>query len=115
IQDALVHSLNSNSTNWPTLVQSHALSLLRSGEITTYPALLRRIIDDVREASSNPSPSNGKTPNGDAPKKAVNGSSSAGVSDKPNLAVPDSVVEEALRITRESLEAVCEIDGDGAS
>ncbi|OAA44749.1 hypothetical protein NOR_03503 [Metarhizium rileyi] len=91
-----------NSTNWPTQIQSHALTLLRSGEVTTYPALLRRILDDVREAT-NPNPS--KTPNGDA--KRVNGST---IPEKPNLAVPPAVIDEALRITRESLEAVCEID-----
>ncbi|OAQ68061.1 hypothetical protein VFPPC_13609 [Pochonia chlamydosporia 170] len=112
IQEALLHALNSNSTNWPTQIQTHALTLLRSGEITTYPALLRRVLDDVREASSSTSSStNGKTPNGDA--KKVNGSTTP--SDKPNLAVPDAVIEEALRVTRESLEAVCEIDDHGAS
>ncbi|TWU72621.1 hypothetical protein ED733_004142 [Metarhizium rileyi] len=102
IQEALLHALNSSSTNWPTQIQSHALTLLRSGEVTTYPALLRRILDDVREAT-NPNPS--KTPNGDA--KRVNGST---IPEKPNLAVPPAVIDEALRITRESLEAVCEID-----
>lgn len=113
IQDALLHALNSNSSNWPTQIQSHALTLLRSGEITTYPALLRRILDDVREATtSNSSSTNGKTPNGDA--KKVNGSTTPSA-DKPNLAVPAAVVEEALRVTRESLEAVCEIDDHGAS
>ncbi|GAB0133579.1 hypothetical protein EsDP_00001985 [Epichloe bromicola] len=111
IQESLLHALNSNSANWPTLIQSHALSLLRSGEITTYPALLRRIIDDVREASSPPTP-DGK-PNGDAPPapKKLNGTAS----EKPNLAMPESVIEEALRVTRDSLEAVCEIDGETGS
>ncbi|OAA32054.1 hypothetical protein AAL_01386 [Moelleriella libera RCEF 2490] len=130
IQDALLHALNSNSSNWPTLVQSHALSLLRTGEITTFPLLLRRIIDDVREASSSSTTSssvsaNGKasgaTTNGDSSKR-VNGTSSSSSSlssssspEKPNLAVPDAVVEEALRVTRESLEAVCEMDEQGTS
>jgi hypothetical protein len=113
IQDALLHALNSNSANWPTQIQSHALTLLRSGEITTYPALLRRVLDDVREASSSTSPSstNGKTTNGDS--KKLNHGSNA--SEKQHLAVPDAVIEEALRITRESLEAVCEIDDHGTS
>lgn len=34
---------------------------------------------------------------------------------KLSLAVPESVVEEALRVTRESLEAVCEIEDDGTA
>ncbi|KHO00723.1 uncharacterized protein MAM_01501 [Metarhizium album ARSEF 1941] len=113
IQEALLHALNSNSSNWPTQIQTHALSLLRSGEITTYPALLRRILDDVREATaSNSSPTNGRTTNGDA--KKMNGSTTTST-EKPNLAIPATVIEEALRVTRESLEAVCEIDDHGAS
>ncbi|EGR45967.1 uncharacterized protein TRIREDRAFT_110377 [Trichoderma reesei QM6a] len=117
IQEALLHALNSNSSNWPTAVQNHALNLLRSGEVTTYPALLRRVLDDVRESqpstSTSTSSANGKssaaTNGADANKKA-NGASS----DKPPLAIPTSVIEEALRITRESLDAVCEIEEKGS-
>ncbi|EWY86874.1 hypothetical protein FOYG_11232 [Fusarium oxysporum NRRL 32931] len=116
IQDALLHALNSHSTNWPTAIQSHALSLLRSGEVTTFPALLSRVLEDVRHDSAlNPisSSSNGTSAkpatNGDAPK--ANGAADA----KPSLAVPESVIEEALRVTRESLEAVCDIEDEGTA
>ncbi|KAF9775215.1 hypothetical protein IL306_006702 [Fusarium sp. DS 682] len=116
IQDALLHALNSHSTNWPTAIQSHALALLRSGEVTTFPALLSRVLEDVRHDSAlNPVPSssNGTSAkpatNGDAPK--TNGAADA----KPSLAVPESVIEEALRVTRESLEAVCEIEDEGTA
>ncbi|KAI1063003.1 uncharacterized protein FIESC28_09707 [Fusarium coffeatum] len=116
IQDALLHALNSHSTNWPTTIQSHALSLLRSGEVVTFPALLSRVLEDVRHDSAlNPasSSSNGNSAktatNGDAPK--TNGATDV----KPSLAVPESVVEEALRVTRESLEAVCEIEEEGSA
>ncbi|SPJ76279.1 uncharacterized protein FTOL_06010 [Fusarium torulosum] len=116
IQDALLHALNSHSTNWPTAVQTHALNLLRSGEVTTFPALLSRVLEDVRHDSAlNPtsSSSNGTSAksgtNGDGPK--TNGA----VDGKLNLAVPESVVEEALRVTRESLEAVCEIEDEGTA
>ncbi|KAG6001328.1 hypothetical protein E4U21_004496 [Claviceps maximensis] len=112
IQESLLHALNSNSTNWPTLIQSHALSLLRSGEITTYPALLRRVLEDVREASSK-GVHNGSKSNGDAPTKKVNGMTAS--FEKPNLAMPEPVIDEALHVTRESLEAVCEIDGETGS
>ncbi|KAF4978818.1 hypothetical protein FZEAL_4862 [Fusarium zealandicum] len=113
IQESLLHALNSHSTNWPTTIQSHALALLRSGEVTTFPALLRRVLDDVRHDSAlNPvsSSSNGSKPstNGDAAK--VNGSAADG---KSSLAVPEAVVDEALRVTRESLEAVCDIEDGG--
>ncbi|KAM0249947.1 hypothetical protein ACHAP5_002540 [Fusarium lateritium] len=116
IQDALLHALNSHSTNWPTAIQTHALNLLRSGEVTTFPALLSRVLEDVRHDSAlNPtsSSSNGTNAksgaNGDGPK--TNGA----VDGKPDLAVPESVVEEALRVTRESLEAVCEIEDEGTA
>lgn len=116
IQDALLHALNSHSTNWPTAIQSHALALLRSGEVTTFPALLSRVLEDVRHDSAlNPisSSSNGTSAkpatNGDAPK--TNGAADA----KPSLAVPESVIEEALRVTRESLEAVCDIEDEGTA
>ncbi|KAF5665888.1 hypothetical protein FDENT_12459 [Fusarium denticulatum] len=116
IQDALLHALNSHSTNWPTVIQSHALALLRSGEVTTFPALLSRVLEDVRHDSAlNPisSSSNGTSAkpatNGDATK--TNGAADA----KPTLAVPESVIEEALRVTRESLEAVCDIEDEGTA
>ena len=111
IQESLLHSLNAHSTNWPTLIQNHALTLLRSGEVTTFPALLRRVLDDVRaETVAGGANTNGKAAtNGDA--KKVNGAAAA---DKPSLAVPDSVIEDALKVTRESLEAVCELE-DGTS
>ncbi|TFB02293.1 hypothetical protein CCMA1212_006003 [Trichoderma ghanense] len=122
IQEALLHALNSNSSNWPTAVQNHALNLLRSGEVTTFPALLRRVLDDVRE--SQPSASSTSSANGKS-STAMNGRSSSsadaatnkkanGAADKPPLAIPTSVIEEALRITRESLDAVCEIEEKGS-
>lgn len=113
IQESLLHALNSNSTNWPTAIQSHALNLLRSGEVTSFPALLRRVLDDIAEetsASSATSNGGGKATNGD--NKKVNGASASGEG-KGSLAVPDAVVQEALKVTRESLETVCEMDENG--
>ncbi|KAI8662608.1 hypothetical protein LRP88_06821 [Fusarium phalaenopsidis] len=116
IQEALLHALNSDSANWPTTIQSHALALLRSGEVTTFPALLRRVLDDVRHDSAlNPvsSSTNGKpATNGDAAK--ANGSSTESKT-TPGLAIPESVVDEALRVTREHLEAICDIEDDEAA
>ncbi|KAH0523662.1 hypothetical protein TsFJ059_008634 [Trichoderma semiorbis] len=120
LQEALLHALNSNSSNWPTAIQNHALTLLRSGEVTTFPALLRRVLDDVREgqpstsSSSSTSSANGKssaTTNGNGDTKKTNGASA---SEKLPLAIPTSVIEEALRITRESLDAVVEIEEKGS-
>jgi hypothetical protein len=124
IQESLLHALNSHSSNWPSAVQSHALSLLRSGEVTTYSDLLRRVLEDVRSESStstaaassssgtkSKSAANGKA-NGDAsPAAGTSPATANGPSgDKVSLALPPAVVEEAIRVTRESLEAVCEID-----
>jgi hypothetical protein len=114
IQESLLHALNSHSTNWPTTIQSHALALLRSGEVTTFPALLRRVLDDITADSPSTGTkgaANGKAAtNGD---KKVNGAAAADATGKSSLAVPESVVEEALRVTRESLEAVCEVEENG--
>lgn len=95
---------------------------------------MRRVMDDVRhQTAMNPSSSSSSSSstqqqngggvetngngNGNSNKKAVNGSSSYGGVDsddkQPNLALPQAVVEDALRVTRESLEMVCEIEGDG--
>ncbi|PNP38073.1 hypothetical protein TGAM01_v204815 [Trichoderma gamsii] len=118
IQEALLHALNSNSSNWPTTIQNHALTLLRSGEVTTYPALLRRVLEDVREGQpSSTSSTNGKSSsaaaatNGNGDTKKTNGTPA---SDKLPLAIPTSVIEEALRITRECLDSVCEIEEKGS-
>jgi hypothetical protein len=121
IQEHLLHSLNANSANWPTTVQNHALSLLRSGEITTFPALLRRVVDDVRQDTA-AGPAFGSAPNGTEinGKKSTNGTPSGEANGNSSvstagLAVPHSVVEEALKVTRESLELVCSIEENGAS
>jgi hypothetical protein len=128
IQEHLLHSLNSNHSNWPTAVQNHALSLLRSGEITTFPALLRRVIEDVRQDTAlGPNPNKavnggtssseeGSTVNGKKTDGGTNGNANNGVaSNRPSLAVPQSVVEEALKVTRESLDTVCEMDDSGTT
>ncbi|KAK3333964.1 hypothetical protein B0T19DRAFT_142413 [Cercophora scortea] len=127
IQEQLLHSLNAHPTNWPTAVQNHALALLRSGEISTFPALLRRVIEDVRQdtalapaSAPKASTTNGtaevngsakKSANGGTPAPADGGphgngntSAAAGGGSTLSLAVPQSVVEDALKVTRESLE-----------
>ncbi|KAK1769241.1 hypothetical protein QBC33DRAFT_532728 [Phialemonium atrogriseum] len=137
IQDHLLHSLHAHPTNWPTAIQTHALTLLRSGEVTTFPALLRRVMDDVRQDTALASGGgagdvdlNGSSSSNGNNNNKVNGSAAAGEDEDKNkknkkstaaattihgLAVPQAVVEEALKVTRESLETICEIEGDGAT
>ena len=103
IQDALLHALNSNSTNWPTLIQAHALSLLRSGEVSNFESLYDRVIQDVRAdtlAARNSTQTNGTS------------SSKVGKGDgeRQSLALPKAVVDEGVRVTRECLETVCTVE-----
>lgn len=46
---------------------------------------------------------------------ATNGTSSNGVGARPSLAIPQSVVDEALKVTRDCLDTVCDIDESGAT
>lgn len=139
IQEYFLHSLDAHSSNWPSAIQSHALALLRSGEVNTFTALVRRVLEDVqRDSASNPSSTantqtssstNANEPtatgkdgaNGSA---AVNGANkaasgangaSAGADGAASLAIPTAVVEAVLKVVRESLEAVCEIEPDGSA
>ncbi|KAF4510287.1 hypothetical protein G6O67_002187 [Ophiocordyceps sinensis] len=123
IHEALLHALNSDASNWPTTIHSHALALLRSGQVTTYPALLRRVLDDVAADTPAPSSSSSSGTKNGSSSCTKNGSGSGsqtttnglnGAFDPPCFALPESVVEEALRITRECIEAVCEIGDDGS-
>ncbi|KAI0460370.1 hypothetical protein F5B21DRAFT_451438 [Xylaria acuta] len=136
IQERFLHSLDAHSSNWPSAIQTHALALLRSGEVSTFPALVRRVLEDVQrdtatsaagtnnntQTSANESSTTNKDGvNGAA---AVNGAgrtaggangAAAGADGTTNLAIPTAVVETVLKVVRESLEDVCEIDPDGSA
>ncbi|KAL2752628.1 hypothetical protein ACRALDRAFT_1083304 [Sodiomyces alcalophilus JCM 7366] len=133
IQERLLHALHANKANWPTHLQTHALNMLRSGDVTTFPALLRRVLDDVRHDTltrpqaapdshkANGTKTNGVTgspaaasPTAFAANAAPTASAVAIAADgKPTLALPTAVVEELLKVVRESLEEICEIGDDG--
>ncbi|KAK4106400.1 hypothetical protein N658DRAFT_414233 [Parathielavia hyrcaniae] len=132
IQDQLLHALHAHQSNWPTAIQNHALALLRSGEVASFPALLRRVLEDVRQdtalapgsANANGNTSTIRSLNGSASEEngavTVNGKKSdatngAGTGARPSLAVPETVVDEALKTTRECLDSVCDIDESGAT
>ena len=110
--------------------------MLRSGEVTSFPALLRRVLEDVRQdtafspsgatnttngkaAANGTSDENGATAvvNGSKKGDATNGAATNGNtnSDRPSLAIPQTVVDEALKVTRDCLETVCELDESGAT
>ncbi|KAL2168296.1 hypothetical protein VTG60DRAFT_161 [Thermothelomyces hinnuleus] len=129
IQESLLHALHAHQSNWPTVIQAHALSLLRSGEVTSFPALMRRVLEDVREdtalgpsanntnGSSKPATNGATEENGTPLANGKKGDSNGtnGAAARQSLAVPQTVVDEALRITRECLDLVCEIDETGAT
>ncbi|KAI1808529.1 hypothetical protein F4811DRAFT_548916 [Daldinia bambusicola] len=135
IQEHFLHSLNAHPSNWPSAVQSHALALLRSGDVTTFPALVRRVLEDVRHdtaaASDGPSSNNNNnnnnnnnsntnsTTNGNNGNAKTNGNSNSASattssSTDGSLAVPQAVVDAVLKVARECLESVCEVD-DGST
>ncbi|KAI1742543.1 hypothetical protein F4680DRAFT_446109 [Xylaria scruposa] len=138
IQERFLHSLDAHSSNWPSAIQSHALALLRSGEVSTFPALVRRVLEDVQRDTAtatattttttnnqtNANESNTTNKDGVNGAAAVNGASrtaggvngnAAGADGTANLAIPTAVVEAVLKVVRESLEDVCEIDPDGSA
>lgn len=126
IQEQFLHSLDAHTSNWPSAIQSHALSLLRSGQVSTFPALVERVLEDVRRdtttaasgASINSTATSGNENNTakdgvngvNGVGKAVNGASAG--TDGASLAVPTAVVEDVIKVVRESLEAVCEVEPD---
>ncbi|KAI0528099.1 hypothetical protein F5B22DRAFT_583608 [Xylaria bambusicola] len=143
IQERFLHSLDAHNSNWPSAIQSHALALLRSGEVSTFPALMRRVLEDVRRdtaaataalasstTANNSSPSTHANNDSNPAKDGVNGAAavngasrtaggvngtSAGADGATNLAIPTAVVEAVLKVVKESLEAVCEIENDGSA
>jgi hypothetical protein len=98
--------------------------------VSSFPALLRRVLEDVRQdtalapngttngttakAINGASEENGAGVNG---KKSdgTNGTSSNGAGARPSLAIPQSVIDDALKVTRDCLDTVCDIDESGAT
>ncbi|KAK8138920.1 hypothetical protein PG984_002300 [Apiospora sp. TS-2023a] len=118
IREQFLHSLNSHPSNWPSAIEAHALSLLRSGEATTFPALINRVLEDVRQDTAlaaaaeegKNGEANGTATNGNN-KKAANGTAS----DANKLAIPATVVQDLLRVTREHLDEVVYVEDEEAS
>lgn len=160
IQEHLLYTLNAHPNNWPTQVQNRALALLRSGEATTFPVLLKQVLDEVRKetalhpnansssSSSSSSSSAANTNNNNTSGGTTNGADSAngsnGASVQVNgsggtgrngshkgpgpgeasnlnretpssLAVPATVVEEALKVTSQALREVAEFEEENGA
>lgn len=101
IQETLLHALHASSTNWPTLIQEHALSLLRSGDCTTFPELIRQVMSDIKHDTD---------ARKGADSKQTNGTGAINNKQGQSLALPEKVIEEGLRVTRDALDNVVELD-----
>lgn len=127
IQEHLLYTLNSQPTNWPTQVQNRALALLRSGDVTTFPQLLKQVLEEVRKETSlkpTSSSTNGASNGESSSSVQVNGSSGGGgkktngasnpgpgpgeasnlhQNTTTSLALPQIAVDEAMKVTKEAL------------
>lgn len=103
----MLHALNSNSADWPTLIRNHVRELLRSGACTTFAEAKARVLADIRADTLARDGKEilsggmvGKAKNGD-----VKGHGEGGES----LALPKEVVTAGLKETRTALEEIVEI------
>jgi hypothetical protein len=67
-------------------------------------------MDDIRQASAQARGGTGSSAKANGDKKAVNGADAAPSSSKQNLAFPDAVATEAVRLVREVLNDIVEED-----
>lgn len=112
IQERLLHRLHSNPSNWPTAVEQRAVELLRNGDATTFPNLIKKVLEEVRhdtqakgsKDSAKNGEVNGTTTNGKS--KAVNGAAAGDNS----LALPSDVIQDLVKYTKELLKEVMETD-----
>ncbi|KAI1369181.1 hypothetical protein F5Y08DRAFT_184355 [Xylaria arbuscula] len=123
IQERFLHSLNAHSSNWPSAIQSHALALLRSGEVTTFPALMRRVLEDVRRdsaaalATSSTTTANNNNNNTQASSSSTNANESTPAKDGVNGAAATAVNGASSRtaggVNGTSAAAAAGVDSSG--
>lgn len=123
IKQDLSHALSSSPSNLPTKIRQHALHLLRTdSSCTTFPALMARVLADVRadtnaarreEESRKRALALGEEWTGTAGGLGGNGGLDRndwrGTRECGSLEVPREVVEEGVRLVRESLDSVVEV------
>ncbi|KAE9967186.1 hypothetical protein BLS_006525 [Venturia inaequalis] len=73
---------------WTSALRSHVQNLVRSGECSSYSEIMKRVLLDIR------------LPEGKEDKKDVSEEA------KKSLAVPQSVVDEGIKVIRKELEKV---------
>ncbi|KAF3012956.1 hypothetical protein E8E14_001775 [Neopestalotiopsis sp. 37M] len=113
IHEGYIEKLHSDPSNWPTALEQRGVELLRSGEATTFPILIRKVLDEVRHDTqargskdlSKNGEVNGAATNGKA--KTANGT--GGAADN-GLALPPDVVQDLVKYTKELLKEVMETD-----
>ncbi|KFY00319.1 hypothetical protein O988_03357 [Pseudogymnoascus sp. VKM F-3808] len=115
IHNHLSHILASDSSDWPTRIRQHALTLLRSGHANchNFPALIEKVLADIRSdtnaarreaAARRQAEEKGEPVGVTKDKRDVRATREAG-----SLEIPAVVMQEGVRITRECLETVVEV------
>lgn len=88
--------------------------MLRSGDCTTFPALMTRVLDDIKADTAAARSQEEAKENGTASAAAGASKPAAAVAGKgeegQSLALPKSVVEEGVRITKECLDLIVEVE-----
>ncbi|ETS85810.1 hypothetical protein PFICI_03835 [Pestalotiopsis fici W106-1] len=118
IQERLLHRLHSDPSNWPTALEQRGVELLRSGEATTFPILIRKVLDEVRHDTQakgskdlSSSKNNGEVNGSGATNgKAKTANGAGGAADSNSLALPADVVQDLVKYTKELLKDVMETD-----
>ncbi|OBT48922.1 hypothetical protein VE00_00695 [Pseudogymnoascus sp. WSF 3629] len=116
IHNHLAHILSSDASNWPTLIRQHALTLLRSpdSQCDTFPKLMERVMADIREDTNAARREEGARKRAEERGEVYTGGGGGsrdrrGEREGGGLEIPEVVMKEGVRITRECLEMVVEV------
>ncbi|OBT77066.1 hypothetical protein VF21_02944 [Pseudogymnoascus sp. 05NY08] len=117
IHNHLAHILSSDASNWPTLIRQHALTLLRSPDshCDTFPRLMEQVMADIREDTNAARREAGARKRAEERGEVYTGGGGGGGGrdrrerEGGGLEVPECVMREGVRITRECLEMVVEV------
>ncbi|KAI9741996.1 MAG: hypothetical protein M1834_000385 [Cirrosporium novae-zelandiae] len=104
LQITLLTSLQ--QTGWAERVRARALQLLRSGECTNYGEVMSRVCEEVRgelDGTGSQMKQRRQSMNG-------NGGENNNSSGKVDIKIPEKVVKDGIRVVKEALEEVVDIE-----
>ena len=91
----MVETLDADQSNWRDKIKKRTQELFRDGDATTFDEAVKQIMREVARDASAQQAKNGMS-NG-------NGRSSTGTN---SLAIPQSVIQEGLKVTNQALDQV---------